>query len=124
MQTLTYGFKKPQTGDQGTALFTALADNITRLDAHDHDGVDSPRLTSAAINKVTQTIAAGSWVATSQGNYRQVVTLPGTLLYSEISIAMKNSSGHYVSATIEAINATTYYVYSNNVSEAFTAVYS
>ena len=124
MVVLTYGYKKPQTGDQGASLFTALEDNITRLDGHDHDGVDSAKLTSSSITTITQTIASGSWVSTSQGNYRQLVTLPGTLVYSEINIAMKNSSGHIVFQTIEAVSSTTYYVFTNDNATSFTAVYS
>jgi hypothetical protein len=124
MQTLSYGYKKPQTGDQGSTLFTALSDNIQRVNDHDHDGSDSALLTAASVTSVTQSIAAGSWVATSQGNYRQLVTLPGSLDYDNINIIMKNSSGHVVFATIEKVSDTTYYVYTNDVSTGYTAVYS
>ena len=123
MVTLTYGLKRPQTGDQGSTLFTALADNITRLDAHDHDGSDSAKLTAASIVAITQTVAAGSWLATSQGNYRQLITLPGSLDFDEITVIIKNSSGHIVHATIEKVSDTTYYVYTNDNATAFTAVY-
>ena len=122
--TLTYGLKRPQTGDQGAALFTALQDNITRIDGHDHDGSDSPKLTAASTTTVLQTIASASWVSTSQGNYRQLITLPGTLLMAEISMQFRTSGNHIVFPTIEWVSTTTYYVYTNDNSTLFTAVYS
>lgn len=124
MQTLTYGLKRPQTGDQGSTLFQALEDNITRLDAHDHDGTDSSLLTTASITAITQAISSGSWIATSDGNYRQLVTLPGTLSYDSISITIKNSSGHIVATIIEKVSANSYYVYTNDNTTSFTAVYT
>lgn len=123
MQTLTYGFKLPEDRDSGDTLFTALEDNITRVDGHSHNGVNSARLTPASLAATTQSVASGSWSATSQGNYRQAVTLPGSLNFDEIAIIMKNSSGHIVNATIEKISTTQYYVYTNDNSTAFTAVY-
>lgn len=81
-------------------------------------------LTAASITAITQSIASGSWVATSQGNYRQLVTLPGTLDYDNINITIKNSSGHIVFAEIEKVSDTTFYVYTNDNSTAFTAVYT
>lgn len=123
MLTLSYGFKKPQTRDTGTILFTALEDNLQQLNDHSHNGVDSARLTAAAVVASTQTIAAGSWVATSQGNYRQLVTLSG-LSYDEINIGMRNSSGHIVAAQIEKVSSSTYYVYTNDNATDFTAVYT
>jgi len=123
MTTLTYGFKRPDTGDQGASLFQALEDNITRLDAHDHDGTDSAKLTAASVTAITQAISSGSWVATSDGNYRQAIILPGSLNYDEIGIMIKNSSGHFVSAQIEKISTTSYYVYTNDNSTSFTAIY-
>jgi hypothetical protein len=123
METLSYGYKRPQTGDQGSTLFTALADNITRLNNHDHDGSDSAKLTAASVVAITQAILAAAWVATSQGNYRQLVTLPGALSYDEISITIKNSSGHIIFPTIEKVSVTTYYVYTNDNATAMTAVY-
>ena len=123
MQTLSYGYKRPQTGDQGSTLFQALEDNITRLNDHDHDGSDSAQLTTSSVVATTQSISSGSWSATSQGNYRQLVTLPGSLDIDDIGIIIKNSSGHIVHATIEKVSDTTYYVYTNDNSTGFTAVY-
>lgn len=124
MQTLTYGLKLPETGDSGSLVFPAMEANITRLDAHDHDGTDSPTLSPAASHVVTQSIASGSWVATSNGNYSQTVTLPGVLQYDRIHITIKLTSGHQVFPKIEKASSTTYVVYTNDSSVGFTAVYS
>ncbi len=123
MQTLTFGYKKPQTRDTGSVLFTALEDNIQQLNDHTHNGTNSSKLTAAAVVASTQSILAAAWVATSQGNYRQLVTLSG-LLYDEINIGMRNSSGHIVAAQIEKVSASTYYVYTNDNATGFTAVYT
>jgi hypothetical protein len=123
MQTLTYGFKKPQTRDTGSTLFAALEENIQQLNDHTHNGVNSSKLTAAAVVASTQAVPFASWVATSQGNYRQLITLSG-LLYDEITISMRNSSGHLVYAQVEKVSATSYYVYTNDNATAFTAVYT
>lgn len=121
---MSYGYKNPQTGDQGATLFTALNFNITRLNGHSHNGTDSVKLTAASVTAITQAIAAVDWVATSNGNYRQVVTLPGSLNYDEIGIVIKNSSNNVVQAQIEKITANSYYVYTNDNTEAFVAAYT
>lgn len=123
MQTLTYGFKKPQTRDSGTTLWSALEGNIQQLNDHTHNGVNSSKLTTSAITATTQSIASGSWSATSQGNYRQLITLSG-LLYDEVNIGFKNSSGHVVYLEVEKVSSTTYYVYTNDASMDYTAVYT
>ena len=74
--TLTYGRKNPATGDPGSTWFQNLNDNIVLDDAHDHDGVDSVRLTSVALTKFTSTIAAADWASAGGGNYTKVVTVP------------------------------------------------
>lgn len=124
IQSLSYGYLKPQTGDQGTTLFTDLAANIQRLNDHSHNGTDSTLLTAASVTAITQTISSGSWSATSNGNYRQLVTLPGSLTYNAISITIKDSSGDIVFPTIEKVSSTTYYVYTNDNSQSWTAVYT
>lgn len=47
--TLTYGLVKPVTGDTGAVWFPAMEANITQLDAHDHNGTNSPQLSNTGI---------------------------------------------------------------------------
>lgn len=58
--TTTYGYKRPQVGDRST-WWTDLTDNIDRLDAHDHDGVDSPKIAGSNVLNT----AAGNLAATN-----------------------------------------------------------
>lgn len=123
MTTLTYGLKRPTTRDSGSALWTALEGNITQLDGHTHNGVNSPLLTAASSAVVTQSVPSASWSATSQGNYRQLITLSG-LTYDNINISFKNASGHPTFLEVEKVSSTTYYVYTNDNSVTYTANYS
>jgi hypothetical protein len=123
MDTLSYGFKKPQSGDNGSIFWTALEDDIQQLNDHTHNGTNSAKLTASAITVVTQAISSASWVATTGGTYRQSVTITGGLQYDDIAITMKDSSGNPLYLTIEKINASQYYVYINDNTMDVTAVY-
>ncbi len=122
----TYGLKVPQNGDTGAVLFPAFEAMIAQIDAHTHDGLTSAKLTTAASNVVTQAVEAASWGASlGNGRYRQTITLPVNLSYDNILISMRlTATGHQVFPTIEKVSSTQYYVYTNDNSVAFTAVYS
>jgi len=115
--TTTYGYKKPQDNDTGLTFWDDLEFNIDRMDGHTHDGVDSAPLAK------TQTISSGSWSSLGNGSYRQLVTLPGSLTFDTIAIEMRLSTGHVVHPTIEKVSSTTYYVYTNDNTLTYTAVY-
>lgn len=124
MQTLSYGYKKPQSGDNGSVFFPALEDNMQRLNDHNHDGVDSAILTTASLKVATQAISSASWSATSGGTYRQNVTISGGLNYDEISIELRDAAtGHPLLLTVEKIDTSHYYVYVNDNTLDLTAVY-
>lgn len=123
MLTLSYGYKKPQTRDSGSTLWTALEDNIQRVNDHTHNGVNSSKITTASVTATTQSVPEADWVSTSQGNYRQLITLSG-LLFDEINIDFRNESGHPVFLEVEKVSSTTYYVYTNDNSMTYTAVYT
>lgn len=124
--TLSYGYILPSTGDSGTALFTALENNITRLNDHTHDGTDSPPLPAQSIAGVSQTISSASWVASgAAGHYRQAVTVPSGFDFDEVQISFRvpGSTGAYIHPTVERISDTQYYVYTTDNTINFTAVY-
>lgn len=123
--TLTYGLVRPATGDRGSVFFPALEDNITQLDAHDHDGTDSAKLTTASSNTVTASVSSGSWSSTgSIGLYRQLITLPASLSYDTIQIFFRDpTSGETYWLRHEKVSASTFYVYINDNSLSLTAVY-
>lgn len=126
MQTLSYGYKKPQTGDKGSVFFPALEDNIQLLNDHSHNGSNSARLTASSVTVVTGTVLAASWaaVAGQTGTYRQLITMPVGLSYDDYMVSFKDASGHILYLTTEKVSTSTYYVYINDNTKALTAVYS
>lgn len=124
MLTLSYGYKKPQAGDKGTPLFTALEENIQRVNDHNHDGVNSPALTAQSLQGVAQTILAAGWVAFGPtGHYRQLVTtLPG-FDFDKVYISFRKSTGEMIYPTVERFSATQFYVYTTDPTLNFVAVY-
>lgn len=117
--TLSYGYILPATGDRGSVFFPALEDNITRLNSHNHDGVNSAALSSAALSRGSTTILAAAWVSQGGGTYRQEVTLPtgytfaNTMLRFEIDTG--GTDGHIIYPSIELGTAPNkYYVYIND----------
>lgn len=115
MQTLTYGFKKPESGDKGSVWFPAIEDNIQQLNDHTHNNVDSPPISSSNILATTQDVNAIDWVATSGGMYRQLVTVTGSGLVDEHIVIFKDSTtGAQCFLGVEKVSATTYYVYTND----------
>ena len=49
MQTLTYGFKKPQVTDKGPVVFPALEANWQQVNDHNHDGANSALISPNSI---------------------------------------------------------------------------
>lgn len=124
MQTLSYGYLKPETGDKGTTLFTALEGDIQRLNDHTHNGTDSASLPAQSISAVTQTILSAAWVASgATGHYRQLVTCASGFTIDATNIGFRSVAGHIIFPTVEKVTATTFYVYTTDSSAAMTAVY-
>lgn len=126
MQTLSYGFKKPETGDTGSVFFPALEDNITQLNDHNHDGTDSAKIPSSSSTVVTASVAAASWVATANGTYRQLLTIPAAITaVTDVAISFRDSTTmdpYYLK--VEKVSSTTFYAYINDNSVTLTVVYS
>lgn len=118
MQTLTYGFKKPQTGDKGSIWFPALADNIQQLNDHTHNGTDSSRLTVASLTTVSATIDSSAWVAVAgqTGTYRRLITIPVSIAsLDDCVVSFKHgTSKDVLHLTYEKQSTNTYYLYVND----------
>jgi hypothetical protein len=112
--------RKPANPDTGATFWDDVAAAIQRLNDHTHSGADSTLLGK------TQDILAASWGADlGGGKYRQTVTLAAGLNYDNISIQIRlKTLGHVIYPTIEKINTTSYYCYTNDNSLDFTAVYT
>lgn len=124
MITLSYGYKKPETNDKGTALFTALEQDIQRLNDHSHNGSDSAPLTAQSIVGISQTISAAGWVAYGPtGHYRQLANVLAGFDFDKVFISFRTLSGEYIFPTIERVSATEYYIYSIDNTLDIVAVY-
>ena len=125
VQTTSYGYKTGEDGDKGKTIFDFLNFNFLRLNGHKHDGVDSQKLDSTNITKITQSLDAGDWVSHVNGLYRQLVTLVGGLDYDDVAVTFKdaaNSDQLYLRA--EKVTDTTYYVYCNDNTKNVTVLYT
>lgn len=124
MDTLSYGFKRPETGDKGNVFFPALEDDITQLNSHDHDGTDSAAISTAFLTKSTTSILAAAWVATSGGTYRQEVTLPAGFTFANTQMSFTTSGGDRFYPSIELGSASNkYWIYVNDNTLVVTALY-
>jgi len=123
--TLTYGQKIPSAGDRGVPLYQDLEDNFTRLDGHNHDGVNSPTLTAQVFVGIIQTILLANWVTYGGpiGHYRQLVTMSPGFLFNSSKISFRTTSGQYIYPTVERVTNLTYYVYTTDNTQDFIAVY-
>lgn len=124
MLTLGYGYKLPQAGDKGSTLWQALEDNITRLNGHNHDGVNSAKLSVQNFQSTKQTILAAAWVAaTSPGHYMQVVTIPAGFTYDDFVIDFRDATGRKIYPGISRIDNTSYTIFTLDNTLVVTAVY-
>lgn len=127
MLTLSYGYFKPQTGDRGSVWFPRLEDNFQRLNDHNHDGSNSSLLTPAAISKALfkTVILSAAWSSLGGGNYRQTITVPSgvTELNNYVVQFYVTATGVRVFPSFERQSATSYFVFTNDNSLGYTAIY-
>lgn len=132
MTSTTYGYRVPDIGDPGlgaTGWFASLVYDVTRLDQHDHDGVNSALLTINNFAPFTNSILAAGWTSNSRGGYSQLVTAPAGVT----DISNYNLKFIFVTPTGQVgatgylgytrVSATTYTVFCNDNTAAFTVLY-
>ena len=126
MLTLHYGFKQPETNDKGSVFWSALEFDIQQLNDHIHDGITSSKLTAASSKVSLLTVPQAGWGAPlPDGGYRQLITLPGTLLYDDIMINYKeNLTGDIFFLQTVKNSTSTFFVYCNTNTLGFKAVIS
>lgn len=128
--TLSYGYVRPSDGDRGITFWDQLADDITQLNSHSHNGTDSARLTSQSITAVSAAITTAGWSLQSNGIYRQTVNMPAGTDFDDYGIAFQITAstgsvgvGQRVDLLVEKVSDTSYYLYSNDNALAVTAIY-
>ena len=124
MQTLSYGYKKPQTGDKGVPLFNALAEDVQRVNDHTHDGVNSSPLTAQSLQGVQDTILSANWIAFGPiGHYRQLITILAGFNFNTMFMSFRTTSGEYIFPTVDRFSATQYYIYTTDNTQDFVVTY-
>jgi hypothetical protein len=126
MNTLTYGRQQPETGDESEGVsgwFAAIEANIALDDAHSHNGTDSVRLDSRSMDAHTTTTGT-SWGSTiGDGLYRMSIAMPAGRDFDKYDIAFKDSAGQRVYLEYRKIDASNYYVYTNDNTQNYTVLY-
>lgn len=125
METLSFGFTKPQDGDKGQQHFDAMEANWQQVNDHNHEGSNSAKLTSAAFNHTSQAIADSGWTSVGNGLYRQAVTAVGGLNYENYELVFRNAAnGDRLFLDTEKIAAAQFYVYINDNSLSLNVIYT
>lgn len=122
MIVLTYGHKKPEAGidESMTSWMPALEDNIVIDDAHDHDGLNSKRISALALTKSTLTISKTNpaWADTGNGVYKLLVSMPvGFEVQSSIMQFFENNAGVWtqIFPEIEQFSDSSFNIYTNDL---------
>lgn len=121
--TLSKGYKLPETGDRG--FWTDLEFDIERLNAHDHDGVDSSLISAYNLDKSSQTLLAASWVAVSgeAGTFKQTVTLPAGNAMATVLPRFLTATGDDLLLSVRKVSANSYDVFINDNTQTLTVIY-
>jgi len=122
MLTLSFGFKKPVSGDLGPTVFPALEDNWQQVNDHDHDGTNSKKIASSSIEAITQNISSLNWVSVGNGLYEQTITMPAAVVYDNVSISFRYNN-EFVLLKCEKVAAAQYKVTTNLNTADYVAIY-
>ena len=124
MLTLSNGFQQPEIGDRGGVFFPGLEANIQQVNDHNHNGVNSERITSEAIIALSDStsLIPVNWVLQASGIWRAPVTMPGALLFADTTIQLRTNN-RFLYADVENITINTFYVYVNDPTLTVTVLY-
>lgn len=126
--TLSKGYKNPDTGDRGSSWFPDLNFNISRINAHSHDGSDSEQIAASNLTKSSATILAASWGSDLGGStYQQTITLPAGYDMDDVQMKFIISGGTYdgteVFPEVVKQSSTTYTVEINDNTQTLVVLY-
>lgn len=122
MLTLSYGYFKPETPDKGPVVFPALEANWERVNDHDHDGLNSKKLTGSSIESVLVSAPSASWTALGSGYYKQTVNMPAGTDYDKATIQIRLSNGDIVHPTIKRLSTAQFEIYFVDNSETLSVL--
>ena len=118
MQTLSYGYKKPEPGDTGDSFYPAMSDNMQSVNDHTHNGTNSAPLDAGGV-----TVSSGSWGAVGglPGIYEQVVTLPTGFTFANVTIWFVDTSEKVINLEYQYDSTNSFKVFTNDNSQEYTA---
>jgi hypothetical protein len=119
LSTLSKGYQKPVAPSTGDEWMPAVADAIQKVNDHKHDG------TLGTFNEAArQLVDSANWVASgTDGDYRQLMTIPSSREVDKTIIQFRTSAGIVVYPKVERNGTSTYYVYTNDNTASFYAYY-
>jgi len=124
MIILSFGFKKPQSGDRGSIWFPALEFDIQRLNDHTHDGINSNKIPSSSVTVISQIIPV-SWTLNGTANYDQTVTMPSGFTFDEYLVSFrKTSTGEVLYLSCSKVSSNTYKISTFDPTLDVTAIYT
>lgn len=124
--TENYSYEVPTTGDDSlgaSGWMQTIRDFMLRIIDHTHDGDDSARLTSAAIDAHTSTTGTG-WGAATNGVVSQVIAMPTDMEYDKYKLEFRTAAGLTVLLKHEKVTATSYRVYTNDATQNYTVLFT
>lgn len=122
--TLSYGFRKPQDGDKGSTFWDDLENDIQQTNDHSHNGTNSAKLIASATESIVNDVFAANW-AVNGYTYRQTLTVPSGVSFDKMNVIFRGATnGRQAFLQTEKLSATQYYVYCNDNTKSFKAVYS
>lgn len=121
--TLSYGYVNPQTGDPGSVWFPALNGNITQLNDHNHNGINSAPLSTSSAVGASVNIPSGSWASDGTGRYKQDVTVPSGYNMTQYSITFYLSTGEIIHPSITQLTGTTFRIFGPDNTLSYVAVF-
>jgi hypothetical protein len=121
--TLSYNYKKPDSGDKG--FWTDLEDNFTQLATHDHNGTNSAKLSLTSINTPVSTITATTgWTSVNSTSWKASITMPNPFQFDSVEPQLRDSTtGEVLYLKIVKTGANTFDVYTNTVSLGVRIIY-
>ena len=100
MEVLSYGFKRPNNLDRGSIFFDALRDNITLMNNHTHNGLNSAAIPVDSFAKFTASVTNSGWTANGDGTFKKTVTMPGSFVWTGTHTQTYGVAGTYADQII------------------------
>lgn len=125
MITLPRGFQIPERADSSSDTWDAMEGNIRRTDSHNHDGINSVKVSSVSISYNTANLPSAGWTSVSNqpSTYRQALTLPFGKTFDNTSFTFRTSTGFVFYPTVNRLSNNSIEVVINDSSISATVTY-